>query len=264
MKKDERKIKRALPVPEPKKDERYEEEERSEGEEEEGSEGSTDDFINDEDVSDSGSGGSDSESSGPVDREDAQSTSSAVRSRAVILKKRRATRPSTKPKKTEARPEKASKRRKIEPEPRKEKKTEDAANKDAAANEKGEKNHPLSSQASIDVDKKTVEDEKKSKRPLFNDNNVDLNLYSSAPENVVVRKVKISNNVLVTCKMVEQRDGKSLGYDFAAITFQRKTQNDGMFEFVLPLSLTPRIIEAMEYIMKDNKKFFNQGMINKE
>lgn len=44
-----------------------------------------------------------------------------------------------------------------------------------------------------------VGNNKKSKReaPTFNDKNVDYNLYSNDPDNVVTRKIKVSSNVIV-------------------------------------------------------------------
>lgn len=98
---------------------------------------------------------------------------------------------------------------------------------------------------------------KKKETPIFNDKNVDFDLFNSSPSNVVSRKIKVSNNLMVTCRMIDQTEGKSsLTYDYAALTIQRKTANEKMFEFIIPLSLTPRIIEAMKIIVDENKKFF--------
>lgn len=98
---------------------------------------------------------------------------------------------------------------------------------------------------------------KKRETPIFNDKNVDFDLFNSSPSNVVSRKIKVSNNLMVTCRMIDQTEGKSsLTYDYAALTIQRKTANEKMFEFIIPLSLTPRIIEAMKIIVDQNAKFF--------
>jgi len=94
---------------------------------------------------------------------------------------------------------------------------------------------------------------------VFNDRNVDLDLFHSSPTNVVARKVKVSSNLIVTCRNIDQIEGaRSAGvsYDFAALTFQRKTANDKMFEFVVPLSAAPRITEAINHIIEQNKTFF--------
>ena len=111
-----------------------------------------------------------------------------------------------------------------------------------------------------------IEDPKKSKKkepPVFNDKNLDYNLFNDAPENVVPKKIKISNTVLVTCKMIDAITGGASGglsYDYAALTFLRKIQNQKAFEFNLPLSLAPNIIEALKLIMKDNPKFFKKHL----
>ena len=101
---------------------------------------------------------------------------------------------------------------------------------------------------------------KKREAPIFNDKNIDYNLFTDAPENVMARKIKISNTVMVTCKMIDAigSGAGGLSYDYAALTFMRKIQNQKAFEFNLPLALAPNIIEALRYIMKDNPKFFKR------
>lgn len=106
---------------------------------------------------------------------------------------------------------------------------------------------------------------KKREAPLFNDKNLDYNLFNDAPENVVAKKIKISNTVLVTCKMIDAITGGASGglsYDYAALTFLRKIQNQKAFEFNLPLTLAPKIIEALKLIIKDNPKFFKKHLTN--
>ena len=108
---------------------------------------------------------------------------------------------------------------------------------------------------------KTDKTGRKREVPLFNDKNLDYNLFNNDPENVVPKKIKISNTVLVTCKMIDSITGGGAGglsYDYAALTFLRKIQNQKAFEFNLPLSLAPNIIEALKLIMKDNPKFFKK------
>jgi len=102
----------------------------------------------------------------------------------------------------------------------------------------------------------------KKKNQIFNDRNVDLDLFNSSPNNVKPQKIKVSNNLLVTCRNIDQVEGAraaGVSYDFAALTFQRKTNNDKMFEFVVPLALATRIKEAIEHIIKENPKFFNNS-----
>ena len=126
--------------------------------------------------------------------------------------------------------------------------------------EQGEVQHaPIPAKAA----EKSEEGGKKGKKetPVFNDKNVDIDLFHSSPSNVVARKIKVSNNLMVTCRNIDQIDGaKQVGYDFAALTFQRKTANDKMFEFIVPLALSTRIVEAIQHIVQENKKFFKQQL----
>jgi len=101
---------------------------------------------------------------------------------------------------------------------------------------------------------------RKGEPPIFSDKNCDVDLFHSSPTNVVPKRIKISNNMIVTCRLVEQTEqGRGLAYDYAAITFQRKTGNEKLFEFIVPLNLAPRIIEALKIIVKENHKFFQSG-----
>ena len=109
------------------------------------------------------------------------------------------------------------------------------------------------------LDKKKVARE----APVFNDKNLDYNLFSSDPDNVISKKIKIASNVIVTCRMMEGNDGRKTAsaYEFppyAALSFLRKTKNEMAFEFNLPLVLAPKIIEALKLMMNDNPKFFSK------
>lgn len=102
------------------------------------------------------------------------------------------------------------------------------------------------------------ETKREKKEPaVFNDKNVDYNLYHEAPENVATKKIKISSNVMLICKMIEAAgDQKGLTYDYAALTISRKTKNGKAYEFNLPLTIAPNLVKGIELIMKDNKHFF--------
>lgn len=97
---------------------------------------------------------------------------------------------------------------------------------------------------------------KRPELPAFTDKDVDIDLFHSSPTNVVPVKIKVSSNLIVSCRNVDQAESKNITYDYAAVTIQRKTGTDKMFEFIMPLSLTPRIISAMKLIMRENTKFF--------
>ena len=99
----------------------------------------------------------------------------------------------------------------------------------------------------------------KKEMPHFSDKNVDYDLFHNSATNVVPRRIKISNNLVITSRMVEQIESKNITNDYPAITFQRKTAGEKMFEFILPLNLVPKIMEAMNLIVKDNGKFFTHS-----
>ena len=111
-------------------------------------------------------------------------------------------------------------------------------------------------------DEKDEKDEKKTaNKPtaMFSDKNVDLDLFHSSPTNVVSTKVKISPNLIMTSRNIDQLDGAKVNgqmYDFAALTFQRKINNGKLFEFVIPLGLAPKCLQAIQHIIDKNKKFF--------
>lgn len=110
---------------------------------------------------------------------------------------------------------------------------------------------------------KDVVDTKKEKKekdvPLFNDKNVDYNLYHEAPENVATKKIKLSSNVILMCKMIEATgDQRGLTYDYAALSIIRKTKNNKAYEFNLPLTIAPNLMRGVELIMKDNQHFFQK------
>jgi hypothetical protein len=118
-------------------------------------------------------------------------------------------------------------------------------------------------------EEKSFDDDKKGKKvtkkepALFNDKNLDYNLIENDANNVISRKIKVSNNLLITCKMIEgSGEGKGgLTYDYAALTFQRKTKDEKSFDFNMPLSLCPSIIRALTHIIEDNPKFFSKNQI---
>ena len=92
---------------------------------------------------------------------------------------------------------------------------------------------------------------------MFNDKNVDYNLYHEAPENVATKKIKLSSNVILMCKMIEANSGqKGLTYDYAALSIIRKTKNNQAYEFNLPLTIAPNLVKGIELIMTENKNFF--------
>ena len=109
-------------------------------------------------------------------------------------------------------------------------------------------------------DQTVIEKKKAREAPSFNDKNLDYNLFSSDPDNVVSKKIKISSNVIVQCRMIDGVEkGKNAAFqDYAALSFWRKTKDEKAFEFNLPLGLATNIIEALKLIINDNPKFFKK------
>lgn len=197
----------------------------SENEEEREETSSDTEFINDEEDGGESTSGSDSDTSGSSENEDAEiPPQTNVKRKTTENKKRKI--PATKVKVNEV------KKKKVE-----EKKYEPMNEAQNGKRKKNWKKEPM----------------------MFDDHNVDHNLFNSAPENVVNKRIKISSNIIVTCKMVENNDGKNMAYEYAALTIQRKTKDGTMFEFVLPLSITMSMTEALQIIMKENPKYFRKS-----
>lgn len=116
-----------------------------------------------------------------------------------------------------------------------------------------EKKHDDISEGAEDENKKKFT--KKEPRK-FNDRNVDYNLFENDPCNVITKKCKLNNTLLMICKMVDGTDARGNGYEHAALVFEKKSKNDNVFEFSVPLSVIPNMIEGLQLMMKDNARFF--------
>lgn len=70
------------------------------------------------------------------------------------------------------------------------------------------------------------------------------------------KKCKISSTVAIETKIIEVVEpgpGKKT-YSFPSIVFIRRISGEKTFEFNLPLSLLPKIIEGLEYISQTDKQ----------
>ncbi len=93
---------------------------------------------------------------------------------------------------------------------------------------------------------------------LFNDHNVDVNLHNEAPQNIKIKKIKISQSLIVLCQMIEGADMKgSFNNDFAAMTFQKKMKDGKAYEFSIPLALAPTLQSAAQVMIDANPQFFS-------
>ena len=109
----------------------------------------------------------------------------------------------------------------------------------------------------IDIKKKNKKNETTKREPKeFVDTNVDLNLHCDS-QLVHPKKVKLTNNIMLGCQIYSS-DTTKLNYDFAALVFERKLKDSKSFEFNLPLSICPNLIRGINYIMKENPKFFSK------
>lgn len=127
--------------------------------------------------------------------------------------------------------------------------------KQTEENEIDETVETVGEKKSSDGDKKTA------KLVEFNDKNVDYNLYNEAPEHIKQMKVKLSSNILMFSRMIEATSGSTaqgLSYDYAALSFQRNTRTGKAYEFNLPLALAPTIIKGIQFLIKNNPKFFEK------
>lgn len=99
---------------------------------------------------------------------------------------------------------------------------------------------------------------KKKQPTLFDDSDVDKRFKIGCPQAVNPKKVSVNSNYMVSCKMIEANENKKggLAYDYAGLIFQRRTKDSKCYEFNMPLSLTPVIINALQYLMAENKQFF--------
>lgn len=114
--------------------------------------------------------------------------------------------------------------------------------------EKDGKTHSVSSK----------EGEGRRKIKLFNDHNVDVNLHNEAPQNIKVKKIKMSQSLIVLCQMIEGVDMKgNFNNDFAAMTFQKKMKDGKAYEFSIPLALAPTLQNAAQIMIDANPQFFS-------
>lgn len=119
-------------------------------------------------------------------------------------------------------------------------------------------------QASTSATTNIAGDEKRPKKeyPDFSDKNVDYNLYHEDPCTLIQKRVKISNDVVMSCKMITVNQSQANRFEYAAVVFARKGKTDKAFEYNLPLNLAPRIIAALNLMMKDNPRFFDKLQTN--
>lgn len=127
-----------------------------------------------------------------------------------------------------------------------------------------EKQHHSSSSSRSRIDKADERDHSKTSKKeekeevLWNEANCDVDLDDHAASNVHHRKIKISNNLILSCKMISHLENKNLHSDYAALVFSRKTKGEKMFSFLVDMRVTERLIKALQIIIEENPVFFNK------
>jgi len=111
-------------------------------------------------------------------------------------------------------------------------------------------------------DRKDEGKKEDAKDVIWNDKNCDHDLDDHAASNVHTRKIKISSNLLLSCKMISHLENKHLTQDYAALVFSRKTNKDKVFDFMIDLRVTERLIRALQIIMDENPVFFNKRTLS--
>lgn len=100
--------------------------------------------------------------------------------------------------------------------------------------------------------------ENRRKVTYFNDKNIDVNLHNDAPQNIKVKRIKLSQSLLVICQMIDGSEMKgNFNNDFAALTFQKKLKDGKAFEFSIPLALVPSLQKATVIMVDANPQFFS-------
>jgi hypothetical protein len=102
---------------------------------------------------------------------------------------------------------------------------------------------------------------KKAELRDWNTAKCDFDLFAESPTNILHRSCKITNNLILSCKMITQNEVKGLQSDFPALVFSRKTNGDKVFDFSVDLKLTDRLIQAMRYIIQENPTFFGKKSV---
>lgn len=67
------------------------------------------------------------------------------------------------------------------------------------------------------------------------------------------KKIKLANNLLLERRILNVKDKDKKEFSYPSIIFVRKTNDSKAFEFNFPLSLVPRVIDALKYMLDDPK-----------
>lgn len=103
-----------------------------------------------------------------------------------------------------------------------------------------------------------AKDDRKKLETMYDDSNIDVNLYTSAPQNITEKKIMLGSNLLVVCKMIEAIGEKGQSYEYAAISLQRKMKSQKAYTFNMPLNLINTLIHALDIIKDANQTYLSK------
>lgn len=112
----------------------------------------------------------------------------------------------------------------------------------------------------ISKEKEKKRIQKKGKMYDFNDfDDVSIDMTDDF---VSKKRIKLSSNLLLQCKMINVSE-KGRKFSYAALVFERKTNDGKNFEFNLPFNLAPRLVKALEVMLADSNNI-KRGIIEKK
>lgn len=114
-----------------------------------------------------------------------------------------------------------------------------------------EKKHPKQEAEKEGEDKKSGKKEPQ----MFNESNIDLDLYDNDPTKLKTKKIRVSQNLILTCKTMKMLVGNE-NHEWAAIVLEKRVKDNKVFPFNFSLQDAPKVIEALKAIILENEKFF--------
>lgn len=123
-----------------------------------------------------------------------------------------------------------------------------------------ESDDEIDGEKSFQKKKKETPATKKKQPAVYDDSDVNKTFKIGCPQSVKPLKVALNNNYMLSCKMIQANENTKggLAYDYAGLILHRRTKEDKAYEFNMPLSLGPIMMQSLEYIMTENKHFFSQ------
>lgn len=74
-------------------------------------------------------------------------------------------------------------------------------------------------------------------------------------ETMKCQRVKLASNLILEKKIVEVNEPGKVKFKYPALVFARKSSDGKVFEFTMPLTIIPKIQEALEYFqLKQERK----------